>query len=87
MPRELEHSMSGEWQILPPRQKEVLFVLAMYAEPRGQGLPLDRVRAWSGVRGRDLAGALTGLRRRGLAWRGASGHWRPTEAGVERGRA
>jgi hypothetical protein len=76
-----------EGQILPPAQAEVLLVLAMYAEPRGHGLPLASVREYADVRGRPLAGALTGLRSRGLAWRGASGHWRPTEAGVERGRA
>lgn len=66
-------------------QERVIFTLAMYAGPGG--IPLRDLREWSDVRGRPLANALNGLRNRGLAWCGASGHWYPTEAGIERGRA
>ena len=70
---------------LPMPQENVIFALAMYAG--AGGLPLSKVRDYSGVRGRALAGALSGLRRRGLAWRGARGHWYPTDEGRERGQA
>lgn len=66
---------------LPSTQEDVLYMLAICGP-----LDLDRLRDYTGVRGRALAGALTALRLRGLAWRGASGQWWPTTLGYERGR-
>jgi hypothetical protein len=67
---------------IPLAQESVLYALAMYGP-----LPLAKLRDYSDVRGRALSGALTGLRRRGLAWCGATGTWHATDAGYERGRA
>jgi hypothetical protein len=74
--------------LLPLEQETVLYTIAMYGgDPVGYGLPLVKVRDYSGIRGRALTAALNGLRLRKLAWRGASGHWHPTEHGLERGMA
>lgn len=71
----------SDWPI-PRAQEDVLYALAMYGP-----LPIVPLDDYSGVRGRAFAGALAGLRLRGLASRDGCGIWHATERGYELGRA